>query len=236
MVRGNRGYMVSHTASTNNNNNWMMPTPSSTQLSISRYICLPQESREELITSSSKKPRVRPVRSKNKPKPPVLVKENTDATMETIIIEIHGGKDIMGALIDLAGHHRSIITVLKDYGFVTDVTLINLVSHALLFPIEGMFHMMCLSRTYLNAYCGMFLPNSSLIMYCPLFRYAFLEVVDGCLVELLEGQLRLLMVFWFLFLKNSNFVGLPLSMEEFLKLKSMLNMNPTTMSLTCQVN
>ncbi|MCI60994.1 hypothetical protein A2U01_0082250, partial [Trifolium medium] len=72
MVGDNRGYIVSHTASTsnnNNNNNLMMQTPSSTQLSIRWYISLPQEQREELITTSFRRPRGRPVGSKNKPKP-----------------------------------------------------------------------------------------------------------------------------------------------------------------------
>jgi hypothetical protein len=83
-----------------------------TQLSIGRYISLPQEPREELITSSSKKPRGRPVRSNNKPKPFVVVKENTKAIMGTILIEIRGGKDIMEALIDFDRHYQSSIMVL----------------------------------------------------------------------------------------------------------------------------
>ncbi|CAJ2634255.1 unnamed protein product [Trifolium pratense] len=148
MVGDNIGYMVS------TNKNLMMPTPSSTQLSISSRLGLPQDPRQELITSSSQRPRGRTFGSKNKPKPSVVIKENMETTMETILIEIPSGEKIVEALINWARNHQSSITLLECSGFVTDVTFIDSVSRAPTFSTEGMFYMISLSGTYLNAYCG----------------------------------------------------------------------------------
>ncbi|MCI15612.1 AT hook motif DNA-binding family protein, partial [Trifolium medium] len=119
MVRDNKRYMVSHTTNNNNtNNNLIMPTQWLTQPSFSRHISIPQEQREKLATSSSKRPRGKFPRSNNNPKSPVVIEKITESPMKMILIEIPVGKDIVGALINLAQRHQSCLTVLRGDGHV----------------------------------------------------------------------------------------------------------------------
>ncbi|CAK8538661.1 unnamed protein product [Lathyrus sativus] len=126
MVGDKRVYMISHTTT---NTNLMLPTP-------------------------SKRHRGRPSGSKNKPKPPIIIKENSETLMEMVSIEIPAGRDIVEYLINLAQRHQSSLTVVRGYGPVIDVTLLNLVSHTPSFPIAGPFRMISLSGTYINSNCG----------------------------------------------------------------------------------
>lgn len=138
--------MVSHNTVITNNNNMMFSTPSLAQPTVNSCINLSQKARKRL--------RGRPSGSKNKPKPPVIIKENSETLMEMIVIEIPAGKDIVESLINLARQHQSSLTVVRGYGLVIDVTLLNLVSHTPSFPIKGPFRMISLSGTYINPNCG----------------------------------------------------------------------------------
>ncbi|CAL5190478.1 unnamed protein product [Lathyrus oleraceus] len=154
MVGDKRVYMISQpTTTTNTNKNLMLPTASPAQPTFNRCIDLLQEARDDVMTSS-KRPRGRPSGSKNKPKPPIIVKENSETLMEMLSIEIPAGKDIVEYLINLARRHQSSLTVVRAYGPVIDVTLLNLVSHTPFFPIGGPFRMISLSGTYINPNCG----------------------------------------------------------------------------------
>jgi len=124
------------------------PTPA--QPTSVRFIDLPQELRDDMPTSSSKKPRGRPPGSKNRPKPPVIIEENMDNNMKMIYIEIPVGKDIVGGIINCAQRHQASITVSRGYGLVTDVTLLNPETHFPTPPIKGPFEMTSLLGTYMN--------------------------------------------------------------------------------------
>jgi hypothetical protein len=66
-----------------------------TQPSFSRHINVPQNSREKFATSSSKRPRGRPLGSNNNPKSHVVIEEFTEIPFKTILIEIPMGKYIL---------------------------------------------------------------------------------------------------------------------------------------------
>lgn len=157
MVGVKRGYMISHTNTTtttnNSNNKLMMQSPEA-----SMYTNPPEDTNGDFTTSSSKKNKGRPLGSKNRPKPPIVIKENTDTLMEPILIEISAGKDVVETLINFAHCRQSSITVLSGIGPVSDVTLLNPLSRAPTFPMKGLFNMLSLSGTYVNANCGHHVP------------------------------------------------------------------------------
>lgn len=150
MVGSNReNNMATHITSTTNNN--IMLTPTTSQLFPMRQNNLPVDSREFLASSSSKKPKGRPLGSKNRPKPPVVIKGNPNILMEPIFIQIPAGNDVVETLINLAQSHQANITVLSGYGLVSNVTLVHPISRVPTFPIKGTLHMSFLSGTYVNS-------------------------------------------------------------------------------------
>jgi hypothetical protein len=76
-----------------------MPTQRLTQPSFSRHINVPRNSREKFATSSSKRPRGRPLGSNNNPKSHVVIEEFTEIPLKTILIEIPMGKYIFHHLL-----------------------------------------------------------------------------------------------------------------------------------------
>ncbi|XP_058784294.1 AT-hook motif nuclear-localized protein 28-like [Vicia villosa] len=143
--------MATHITSTTTNNNYIIPTPTPTQLFPRRNNNLPIDSRDFLAPSSSRKPKGRPLGSKNKPKPPVVIEGNPNMLMEPVFIQIPAGNDVVETLINLARTHQANITVLSGSGLVSNVTILHPISRAPTFPIKATLHMISISGTYLNA-------------------------------------------------------------------------------------
>jgi hypothetical protein len=153
MVETKRDYMISHITTNNNNETLMMQTPSPRQLPSSRNIDFHQNPREELTISSSKKPRGRPLGSKNKPKQPVITGKNMGTLMETVVIEIAHGNDIVETLINYVRYRQAGIIVSRGSGIVADVTILHSVTCTPSLTFEGPFHLISISGTYVNANC-----------------------------------------------------------------------------------
>ncbi|XP_050907649.1 AT-hook motif nuclear-localized protein 17 isoform X1 [Lathyrus oleraceus] len=100
-----RGFVASNTTITTTNNGGI----------------LSQNSREVV----TKKPRGRPKGSKNKPKPPVFIKESTETLLESILIEIPSGRDIVEPLIKLALSRQARIIVLSGSGLISEVNFLH---------------------------------------------------------------------------------------------------------------
>ena len=109
--------------------------------------------------TSSKKPRGRPIGSKNKAKAPIIVKENTDNLMEFIAIEIPKDNDVVETLINLSLSRQAGITVLSASGLVSNVTFLHPVLRTPNFPTEGTYKMTSLFGTYMNATYGRVPPQ-----------------------------------------------------------------------------
>ncbi|AET00217.1 putative PPC domain-containing protein [Medicago truncatula] len=137
--------------------NLVMPkSPPGGAPSSGMLIDLPQNSREDLITTSSKRSRGRSKGSKNKPKPPVVITVEPESFMKQIFIEISAGCDVVESIIKMAWRHQADISVMRGSGLVSNITIRNSTSHSPALTIEGPIKMMSLSGTYIN-------PNSDTV-------------------------------------------------------------------------
>ncbi|CAL5190480.1 unnamed protein product [Lathyrus oleraceus] len=123
--------------------NVFSPSPS-----FSRCISQPQESSEDLSIQPSKRSKGRPKGSKNKPKPPSIIKVEPETYMEPILIEIPAGEDVVESIIKTAWRHQADISVLRGFGLVSGITLLDSPSQNSPFTIRGECQMISLSGTY----------------------------------------------------------------------------------------
>lgn len=124
-------------------NNVFSPSPS-----FSRCLSQPHESSEDLTAPPTKRPKGRPKGSKNKPKPPSIIRVEPETYMEPILIEIPAGEDVVESIIKTAWRHQADISVLRGYGLVSGVTLLDSGSQDSPFTIRGDCQMISLSGTY----------------------------------------------------------------------------------------
>ncbi|XP_058746782.1 AT-hook motif nuclear-localized protein 15-like [Vicia villosa] len=111
---------------------------------------LTEESMEDNPSSSAGRHMGRPSGSKNKPKPPMIIMENSIADMENIILEIPIGNDVVETIIDFAKRHEARIVVVNGSGLVSDVTLLLPNSRIPAFQLDGPFNVLSLAGAYLN--------------------------------------------------------------------------------------
>ncbi|KAL5101512.1 hypothetical protein RYX36_005839 [Vicia faba] len=123
--------------------NVFSPSPS-----FSKCVIHPQESSEDLPTLPSKRSKGRPKGSKNKPKPPSIIRVEPETYMEPILIKIPAGEDVVESIIKTAWRHQADISVLRGYGLVSGVTLLDSGSQDSPFTIRGDCQMISLSGTY----------------------------------------------------------------------------------------
>ncbi|XP_058746777.1 AT-hook motif nuclear-localized protein 17-like [Vicia villosa] len=114
---------------------------------------------QNLRENPIKKPRGRPKGSKNRPKPPVIIKENNETLMESILIEIPPGRDIVEPLIKLALSRQARIIVLSGSGLVSEVSFLHPVTRASGIPLEGVFRMTSFYGTFASANTDRFRPQ-----------------------------------------------------------------------------
>lgn len=152
------GSIVCPITTTDNNNGKLMGRTLE-QPSSSRFIDLSPEQMEDVKASSSKKPKGRPIGSKNKSKELVVLNEKRQNLMEPILIKIPYGKDVVETLIDLARHQQVGITVRSGSGPVSGVTLLHPTTGAPTPPMIGTFDMISFSGTYINGDCHQVPPK-----------------------------------------------------------------------------
>ncbi|XP_059669635.1 AT-hook motif nuclear-localized protein 28-like [Cornus florida] len=102
----------------------------------------------ELVVSTasptSRKPRGRPLGSKNKPKPPVVITRESESAMKPAVLEISAGSDVIEMVGRFARSRRLGLTVLGGSGTVCDVTLRHVV-------LRGPFNILSLTGTILGS-------------------------------------------------------------------------------------
>lgn len=96
--------------------------------------------------TAQKKPRGRPLGSKNKPKPPVVVTRESEAAMRPVVLELAAGCDVVGAVAAFARRRRVGVSVLCGRGAVAAVTL-RLVASSAAVTLHGRFEVLALSGT-----------------------------------------------------------------------------------------
>uniref|UniRef100_A0A0D3EYS4 PPC domain-containing protein n=1 Tax=Oryza barthii TaxID=65489 RepID=A0A0D3EYS4_9ORYZ len=119
-------------------------------------------SRAELIEASPaldlpsppRKPRGRPLGSKNKPKPPVVVTRESEAAMRPVVLELGAGCEVAAAVAAFARRRRVGVSVLCGRGTVAAVTLRLPTSPPAAVKLHGRFEVLSLSGTVLPSAAG----------------------------------------------------------------------------------
>lgn len=101
-----------------------------------------------------RRPRGRPLGSKNKPKPPIVVTKETPNSLRSHVLEIKTGSDIIECIAAFANRRGRGVSVLSGSGLVTNVTLRQPAAAGGVITLHGRFEILSLSGAFLPA------PNS----------------------------------------------------------------------------
>lgn len=100
--------------------------------------------------SSNRRPRGRPAGSKNKPKPPIIVTRDSPNALQSLVLEVSAGADIMESLSNYARRRGRGICVLSGSGTVSNVTLRQPAAPSgSVVTLHGRFEILSLSGTVL---------------------------------------------------------------------------------------
>uniref|UniRef100_A0A0E0N7Q8 PPC domain-containing protein n=1 Tax=Oryza rufipogon TaxID=4529 RepID=A0A0E0N7Q8_ORYRU len=106
------------------------------------------------LPSPPRKPRGRPLGSKNKPKPPVVVTRESEAAMRPVVLELGAGCEVAAAVAAFARRRRVGVSVLCGRGTVAAVTLRLPTSPPAAVKLHGRFEVLSLSGTVLPSAAG----------------------------------------------------------------------------------
>ncbi|KAK7277141.1 hypothetical protein RIF29_18292 [Crotalaria pallida] len=106
-----------------------------------------------MVPQPQKRPRGRPTGSKNKPKQPVVLNQESEEEMNSMVIEVTPGFDVVEALVNYASLRNVGISVLSASGSIASVTLRHLIPHTRDFNLHGPFTLLSITGTYI---CGHF--------------------------------------------------------------------------------
>ncbi|KAJ4904139.1 AT-hook motif nuclear-localized protein 16 [Raphanus sativus] len=156
----------------------------------------------------AKRPRGRPAGSKNKPKPPIIVTEDSPNSLRAHALEINSGNDIYETLSDFARRKQRGLCILSANGCVTNVTLrLQPASSGAIVTLHGRFEIL--------SFFGSILPPPALLGIIGMTIYLARpqgQVVGGGLVGgLISSGPVVIMAASFM---NSVFDRLPLDDDE----------------------
>uniref|UniRef100_A0A7N0V3A2 AT-hook motif nuclear-localized protein n=1 Tax=Kalanchoe fedtschenkoi TaxID=63787 RepID=A0A7N0V3A2_KALFE len=102
---------------------------------------------------SGRRPRGRPPGSKNKPKPPVVITKESPNALQSYVLEISSGSDIVDSISTFANRRHHGVSVLSGSGSVTNVVLKQGIgsSAAGAISLQGRFEILSLSGAFLPA-------------------------------------------------------------------------------------
>ncbi|BAT88927.1 hypothetical protein VIGAN_05257400 [Vigna angularis var. angularis] len=92
----------------------------------------------------------RPVGSKNKPKPLLVIDKANTSVVKHVFIEVPESYDVIRTIVKFARHHQVSIIVLNASGTVSNVTIRNTYCHASPFTLYGPFKLISLTGTYIH--------------------------------------------------------------------------------------
>lgn len=101
--------------------------------------------------SSGRRPRGRPAGSKNKPKPPIVVTKESPNSLQSHILEIRSGSDIVESISAFARRRQRGVSVLSGSGVVADVTLRQPAAPGGIVTLQGRFEILSLTGAFLPA-------------------------------------------------------------------------------------
>ncbi|TKY61754.1 AT-hook motif nuclear-localized protein 17 [Spatholobus suberectus] len=129
-------------------------------------------------SSPSKKTCGRPLGSKNKPKPPLVINQGSEEALKPILIEVPNNSDVIETVVQFARRYQVSITMLSVSGSISNVTLCHTLSDTFAFTIYGPFTLISLTGTYLNnssCAASSSLSSSSNLNLCS-FRISFSSI------------------------------------------------------------
>ncbi|XP_041000525.1 AT-hook motif nuclear-localized protein 15-like [Juglans microcarpa x Juglans regia] len=101
--------------------------------------------------SSGRRPRGRPLGSKNKPKPPIVIAKESPNALRSHVLEISSGSDISECIASFANRRHRGVSVLSGSGIVTNVTLRQPAAPGGVISLHGRFEILSLSGAFLPA-------------------------------------------------------------------------------------
>ncbi|CAL0329500.1 unnamed protein product [Lupinus luteus] len=104
----------------------------------------------QLLPPPQKKPRGRPVGSKNKPKSPIIITQDHEELLKPVVIKVAIGFDVMESLIEFARKRKVGISVLSGSGSISSVTLHYPLLSSPSFTLHGPFTLLSLTGTYFS--------------------------------------------------------------------------------------
>ncbi|KAJ4783956.1 At-hook motif nuclear-localized protein 22 [Rhynchospora pubera] len=100
----------------------------------------------DLIT---RRPRGRPAGSKNKPKPPIIITQDSANALRTHVMEVADGCDVFETVSNFARRRQRGVCVLSGGGMVTNVTLRQPGSPTAVVTLHGRFEILSLAGSFL---------------------------------------------------------------------------------------
>ncbi|KAF8394304.1 hypothetical protein HHK36_020511 [Tetracentron sinense] len=113
-----------------------------------------REKEEGAIEVGTRRPRGRPPGSKNKPKPPIIVTRDSPNALQSHVMEVASGADIVESIAQFARRLQRGVCVLSGSGAVANVTLRQPATPAATVALHGRFEILSLT--------GAFLPGPAL--------------------------------------------------------------------------
>lgn len=100
-------------------------------------------------TEMSRRPRGRPPGSRNKPKPPLIIQQESANALRTHLLEITNGSDVAENLATFARRSQRGIFILSGSGTVANVTLRQPAAPSSVLTLHGRFEILSLSGAFL---------------------------------------------------------------------------------------
>lgn len=119
------------------------------------HLQIPQDSNENTGSGDdvvSRRPRGRPAGSKNKPKPPVIITQESANTLKAHILEIVNGCDVFETVANYARRRQRGVSILSGSGAVNNVNLRQpAAGGSTVVTLHGRFEILSLSGSFLPA-------------------------------------------------------------------------------------
>ncbi|GMH26622.1 hypothetical protein Nepgr_028465 [Nepenthes gracilis] len=97
----------------------------------------------------TRRPRGRPAGSKNRPRPPIIITQDSANTLRTHVIEISDGCDIMESIATFARRRQRGVSIMNGSGTVANVSLRQTASPGAVVNLHGRFEILSLSGSFL---------------------------------------------------------------------------------------
>ncbi|CAI9761334.1 unnamed protein product [Fraxinus pennsylvanica] len=104
---------------------------------------------EPSVEVGTRRPRGRPPGSKNKPKPPIYVTQDSPNALRSHVMEVAGGTDVAESIAQFARRRQRGVCVLSGSGSVANVTIRQPAAPSAAVVLQGRFEILSLNGAFL---------------------------------------------------------------------------------------